>query len=306
MEIRKPSFQIMAITGHPELPYQYDFRPEILIETAGRNCYKSEKTITGDSAKFFVATIQKNRHLTVLEHSWEGRLYSDLGRSTIRAGNWSKYLYFSDYNPIVTGNARAWMEIEGGNCLPSNYTVLPGEELRRFALQNNEPFLMRATIRLINDRGVSHELVRHRPPVFSQESTRYVNYLKRQIQFLLPPWVDPENFNLFSWFSKKKRADLIWLIACKGSELLYGALIKLGWTAQQARSVLINSLKTELVMSATIQEFQHFFRQRALSLTGTPHPQMLEIAKPLLEEFRKHEPFFFSEKELRKPYENGD
>src|SRR3990167_344599 len=92
MEIIKPSTTILAMTGHKELSYSYEEKPEFLIEVCGRTCYKSEDKITEDSAGKFVEMIKKRKHGTVLEHSWEVREYSkDIGKM----GNWCKYLWFS-------------------------------------------------------------------------------------------------------------------------------------------------------------------------------------------------------------------
>lgn len=301
MEIIEPRTEVMAMTGHEELPFHYQPDPKILMEVAGRNCYKSETAVTKHSSQVFVERREREGHLTILEHSWESRLFFNIPECKLKfiAGNWSKYFYFSQYNPIVAGNFRAWKEAEDKITFPSEYSILPEDEIRKLAKQNNEPFLMRATVRIICDRGVSHEVVRARTPVYSQESTRWVNYLKKKIQFLVPPWVNKNNFNIFSIFSKRSRADLLWFIACWGSEHIYNALIELGWNPQQARSVLINSLKTEIVMSDTLEGFQHFFGQRILGLTGKPHPQMKEAIWPLYLKFIKLEPDFFTVNQIK-------
>ena len=296
MELIKPSFEIMAMTGHLSLPYQYQPDPALLIEAAGRNCYKSETKITKDSANAFMDGIKIKKHWLVMEHSWEVREFrADTHMFTV--GNWNKYLYISEKShrkTIVAGNLRAWRECGMGWASDS----VPEGDARTLAIAYNEPFLMAATVRFINDRGVSHEQVRHRPPAICQESTRYVNYVKRAIQFVLPPWVNPDNFTIWSIFNKKRFADLLWLIACWGSEKIYCALIERGWSPQQARDVLINSLKTELVVTTNLQNWQHIFRQRVLGTTGAPHPQMKEAMLPVWESFRFKEPAFFTEEAL--------
>lgn len=302
MDIIRPSFQILAMTDHPELPYQYEVNPELLIEAAGRTCYRSEEAITKESAIKFVQKIEKDRHLTVLEHSWLVGTVNHMDASVTRPTNWNKYLYLSKAykgSLLFAGNRRAWQEAFTAGPIKKLARFMKEEDVKKIATLNNEPFLMCATVRLINDRGVSHEEVRHRLPGISQESTRYVNYVKKLIQFVQPPWVDVNNFTVWSLFSRERRPDLLWFIACWGSEFIYRQLIKHGWKPQQARDVLINSLKTELVMSCNLQEWQHIFRQRALGLTGAPHPQMREIMWPLWLEFDKMEPKFFSEKVLR-------
>jgi len=313
MEYIQPSFEILAMTGHSELPYQYSPNPNILMEVAGRTCYKTEKPLTVESSNKFVDKINKDNHLTVLEHSCEGRAYDE--ELAGRIFSWkNKYLEHSKHwtripgnhrnLEIISGNSRSWMEFDNQMSPEFRYDYIVVEQsfLREWAVAYNEPQLMRATVRIICDRGVTHEWVRHRPPAQSQESTRFVNYLKRLIQFIIPPWVNPKNFSVWSIFNKKALADLLWLIACFGSEWIYCALIKLGWSPQQARSVLINSLKTEIVTTTDLREFQHIFAQRALGLTGKPHPQMKEVALPMMEAFEKLEPSFFNEKEISREY----
>lgn len=287
MKIIEPSFEILAMTGHPELPYHYGYKPELLIEAAGRTCYKSEKAINEESAKKFVEMRKKEKHLTVIEHSWEGRLYFDIQRfNKLKKGNWCKYLYFSEYQPLIVGNSRAWQEaIEKKPELDEmEYADMSEADLRTFAHMFDEPFLMCASVRIICDRGVSHEAVRHRPPVFSQESTRYVNYSKKGVQFIKPFWLEGSSF----W----ERS--VWKLACKFAELCYNLLINLGWTPQMARSVLHNSTKTEFVITAPLDEWIHILNLRARGTSGRPHPQMVEIMWPLLEEFNKKEPKFFA------------
>ncbi len=295
MEIIHPSFQILAMTGHPELPYQYQPDPELLIEACGRTCYKSEDKITAGSAKVFVESAKKRKHLTVLEHSWEVRYYYEL--LLLEFGNWNKYLYISKIKTeknsmLLSGNKRAFEEAEQEQkklALSKNYyTLLKEYDISQLAIENNEPFLMSATVRFINDRGVSHEQVRHRPLVVSQESTRYVNYGKKGMQVILPLWID-----------ELSREYQVWKDAMQLAEVRYLELLDMGWSPQRARSVLPNSLKTELCITAPLSEWQHIFRQRALSMMGKAHEQMEEVIVPCWKEFEKLEPCFFSEEILR-------
>lgn len=301
MEIVKPSAAILAMTGHKELPYSYEEKPELLIEAAGRTCYKSEDKITEDSAIKFVEMIKKRKHGTVLEHSWSVREYqkTDIGL----LGNWSKYLWISDeQHPwTIGGNWRAWNEAEQMNKkLLLDYITLSEDDAKYFAVQNDEPYLMSATVRIVCDRGVSHEAVGHRPPGISQESTRYVNYSSKGMQFIAPVWssIQPMEVPPSTWNGLENLSDdgeLIWAKQCVRSEESYNDLIDFGWTPEKARSVLPNSLKTEFCITTTLYNWQHIFRMRAIGLAGKPHPQMVEIMEPLLEEFKKLEPTFFSE-----------
>lgn len=136
------------------------------------------------------------------------------------------------------------------------------------------------TVRFTCDRGVSHELVRHRLGAYSQESTRYVSYQKRGIEFITPPFFEPYT----------KKFD-IWLEAMKSSAEAYRKLIELGAKPEEARSVLPNSLKTEIVVTYNLRQWRHFFRERALNRGA--HPQMRELTLPLLKNFKTLLPSIF-------------
>lgn len=152
-----------------------------------------------------------------------------------------------------------------------------------------------ATVRFICDRGVSHEIVRHRIASYSQESTRYCDYNNGQVAFVIPPWCKTVEAGLFEMFSKFPDNDVAenqWLSAMLDAENRYKQLRELGWKPEQARSVLPNSLKTEIVMSANLREFRHFFKLRT---SNAAHPQMREVARPLLEEFKHQIPIIFDD-----------
>ena len=140
------------------------------------------------------------------------------------------------------------------------------------------------SVRFIVDRGVSHELVRHRLCAFSQESTRYCNY-KGGVTFIVPPWYDLET-------TGKTTTEVIWWNAMRASEEAYLGLLEAGWSPQQARSVLPNSLKTEIVCTANLREWRHIFSLRCASAA---HPQMREIMQPLLAEMSKAIPVIFDD-----------
>jgi thymidylate synthase (FAD) len=152
------------------------------------------------------------------------------------------------------------------------------------------------TVRFIADRGFTHELVRHRMAVYSQESTRYCNY-KGGVTFIIPPWADvPEGeYDLDAVEKLDSNPAQIWLMAMFNSEWSYEILLERGWSPQEARTVLPNSLKTEIVMTANFREWRLVFEQRALGLTGKPHPQMLELMVPLLAEAQTKVPAIFDD-----------
>jgi thymidylate synthase (FAD) len=157
--------------------------------------------------------------------------------------------------------------------------------VRNLILRGHESALEheKVTVRIICDRGVSHEIVRHRLASYSQESTRFCNYSQGkfggELTFIRPCFWDDD--------SKSYR---LWLIAMQKIENYYIGLLNRGATPQEARSVLPNSLKTEIVMTANLREWRNFFRLRC---APDAHPQMREIATMVLEEFRKLIPVVF-------------
>lgn len=150
------------------------------------------------------------------------------------------------------------------------------------------------SVKFICDRGVSHELVRHRVASFAQESTRYCNYgHEGEITVILPLFFDTGmgvNSNSIVYEE--------WKHSCEVAERKYISLLEKGATPQEARSVLPNSLKTEVVMTANLREWRHFFKLRAVGVTGKPHPQMQEVAIPLLQEVKGLIPVVFDDLEV--------
>ena len=144
------------------------------------------------------------------------------------------------------------------------------------------------TVKFVVDRGISHELVRHRMASFAQESTRYCNYIKddfgSEITFIIPKHLDGESAAYDAWKSVMEYC-----------EDAYFYLLNIGFMPQEARAVLPNSAKTEVVMTANLREWRHFFKLRALGTTGKPHPQMLEVTIPLLEDFKRAIPVVFDD-----------
>lgn len=141
------------------------------------------------------------------------------------------------------------------------------------------------TVKVICDRGVSHELVRHRIASYTQESTRYCNYsgdrFGNELTFIKP----------FYWAEDENKYAL-WLDAMQYIEDSYMKLLGLGATPEEARAILPNSLKTEIVMSMNLREWRHFFNLRA---SPQAHPQMREISQPILEYMKGILPVIFGE-----------
>ncbi len=147
------------------------------------------------------------------------------------------------------------------------------------------------SVKFIVDRGVSHELVRHRLASFAQESSRYCNYSKEkfgnEITVILPLFFD-------TGMGAASNSDVYceWKTSCEYAERTYFKLLKYGAKPEEARTVLPNSLKTEIVMTANLREWRHFFKLRA---APTAHPQMREVVIPLLIQLKNELPELFED-----------
>lgn len=154
------------------------------------------------------------------------------------------------------------------------------------------------TVKFIVDRGVSHELVRHRLTSFAQESTRYCNYGKDEhLQFIIPCWstIKEGTYTLQTHehkIDKVSFGEKLWFDAMQANEKTYNALLNDKWSPQQARSVLPNSLKTEINISCNIRQWRTIFEQRTAEAA---HPQMREVMRPLLDEFKVRIPILFDD-----------
>ncbi|MCK5581090.1 MAG: FAD-dependent thymidylate synthase [Candidatus Omnitrophica bacterium] len=155
------------------------------------------------------------------------------------------------------------------------------------------------SIKFICDRGVSHEIVRHRLCSYSQESTRYCNYSKNkfdnQLTFIIPEWLNifPEGEYVKMYeLEKYDSQECFWFNHMLWSERTYNRLSKMGWQPQQARSVLPNSLKTEIAVTANLRQWREIFRQRTAIVA---HPQMRELMCPLLDELKEKLPVIFDD-----------
>lgn len=174
------------------------------------------------------------------------------------------------------------IELAGRTCYKSEDKITSDSSskfVRMIISRGHESVLEheKITVRFICDRGVSHELVRHRIASFSQESTRYCNYSKdgfgNELTFIVPLFEDNGD-DVISC------EEIEWRKAMEDAERHYMNLIKIGWQPQHARSVLPNSLKTEVVVTANIREWRTIFIQRT---SKAAHPQMRELMCPLLD-----------------------
>jgi len=174
----------------------------------------------------------------------------------------------------ITPNAAELIERAGRTCYKSEdrITAESAEKFIRMIVDREHLSVLEhasATFRVICDRGISHELVRHRIASYSQESTRFCNYLKSkfggEITFIEPPWIG----------LTRDEASMEWTHLAVHAEQVYQKLIKLGQPPELARGALLIALKTEIVMTANFREWLLFLSLRA---TAKAHPQMQEVA----------------------------
>lgn len=292
MNLIKPKFEILE--QQPGIDGIYK-----MIELAGRTCYRSENKITPDSAKEFVDRMVKSGHGAMLEH---GTVYlkfpnvESYDKPTRYLDN--PYSYYKEMylgKNTCQGDTEYYYDVY----VTTNYRVLVENDWLddlQYICEPTEHHKKRITVKFICDRGVSHEFVRHRVFSFAQESTRYCNYSKDKfnncVTYILPNWCT--NVNIEDYERNPKLMynangaltdnEINFLCGLYDTETRYLRLLENGWTPQQARAVLPNSLKTELVMTGTIEQWKGFFKLRD---AGSAHPQAYELAHPLHEEFIK-------------------
>jgi len=272
------------------------------IERAGRVCYKSEDHTTEDSAKPFVERMITSKHYAMLEH---GSVYLSIP-DTIN----NKYLIqVLIYNKFTHSRI-----INRHYNFSTNLRVLVEKDIldacRPYMCDFNEEFHYydrRVTVHFTTQIAVSREANRHRVNSMAEQSTRYCNYSKdkfnNSIAINVPEWVKnifnehtDDNYGLdYNTFMKFANAVYEgtatdyenWFFANLVAEKAYMNLIKNKRQPQEARVVLPLDTNTELVHTAFISDWKHFFDLRALSKTGKAHPDMVAVAKPLYEEFKK-------------------
>lgn len=312
MKVIQPSVQILSnINGDEILKH---------LEMCGRVCYKSEDKISEVSSEKFLQGIIKRGHEAVLEHASfifnvSYNVYKDIIDKVITVESYyfeKMYLRFTDFDGyIVSGNVRAWRDffrfvgvpIYMKDFIEANSILFP--EFKNYSkssfnvdewsikqisvndLVSNCQRLVHedVSVRFVCDRGISHEIVRHRDASYCQESTRYCNYTKEkfgnEITVIQP-----------CFFEKGSREYFIWERNMERCEKAYFDLLDCGCTPQQARDVLPNSLKTEIVMTANIREWRHFLKLRC---SQAAHPQMVEVACKVLTEFHLKIPVLFDD-----------
>lgn len=321
MRLIKPSFSIWDQQEGLEGVYKQ-------IEKVGRVCYKSEDKITEDSAKPFVERMVKSGHGAMLEHgtiylnvpeqTYTETLEDEFGKfNNPNNGLVDRYRKnkYSKVNSVAADEElrKKYPKVRPfkltHHYITTNLRVIVEngwEEDLEWQCEPTEHHEKRITAKFICDRGVSHEFVRHRVFSFAQESTRYCNYSKdkfgNELTFILPPWVDERQLGEQNsqelliqmgslsnpTYTQEDLNELYFLFSLASSEVQYFNLINNGWKPQEARAVLPNALKTELVMTGFASDWKRFFRLRSrIAKTGKPHPQAQELADPLMDEFVK-------------------
>lgn len=291
MKLIKPSFEIYE--QGPGLEGIYE-----AIERAGRTCYKSKRP-EGQTAKDFVDKMIASQHYAMLEH---GTVYLAIPMTTYapeavntyennpysKVNDCHDFIFTDKYGDKVS----AW-------CVTTNLRVLVENDCLEdleFLCEPTKFHEKRVTVRFTTDRGVSHEFVRHRVFSFAQESTRYCNYSKdkfgNELTFIIPSWIDSiepgtyeEDHKFPPMWGHDHWMEDIWFHSMARCEEDYITMVREYLTPQQARQILPNSLKTELVMTGSVSDWQHFFDLRARGTTGAPHPDAKALAEPLMQEF---------------------
>lgn len=186
----------------------------------------------------------------------------------------------------IPSNTLELIELAGRTCYKSESMITDGsaEEFAKMIISRDHESVIEhisVSVRFITNRGVTHELVRHRLCSFCQESTRYVKYSDSNMEFIMPVW-----FN--TWTDEQQK---IWKDSLQKSELAYIDLLKSGSRPELAREVLPNSLKTEIVVTANLREWRHIFKLRC---SKAAHPQIRALMIACCNDFMNKIPILFN------------
>lgn len=292
MKFLQPSFEIWQQEAGIDGIYR-------MIERAGRVCYKSENHVDNQSARPFVERLIASKHTAMLEH---GTVYlvTDQAKLAERyIQNPFSVVHTLDTKNYITTNLRVLVEQGWMDDLQYLYKQQP----------QHEP---RITVHFTTQVSITREFNRHRSHSMAEQSTRYCNYSKDkfggEININVPEWItncekfsateQAGNFNMQFINYCRSIADSngntnwtdfdAWLFANLATEFAYMQLIELGRKPQEARAVLPLDVNTELIHTAFLHDWQHFFNLRALGTTGAPHPDAKAIAQPLYEVFKQN------------------
>ena len=280
MKIQNPQYEIWMQNPGELGIYQQ-------IERAGRVCYKSENNTTENSAKPFVGRMIEHEHFAMLEH---GTVYMTCnhGELPLYASNKFSHVNTIDGKDYITTNLRVMAE---------NKTL---EDLKYRTDFKKGKHELRITVHFTTQIAITREYNRHRANSMAEQSTRYCNYTKNkfgsEISINLPTWVkgdletnDEKFVELCEDVANEETNDWTpidaWLFANQAAEFAYMKLIAMGCKPQEARVILPLDTNTELVHTAFVSDWKHFFDLRALGTTGAPHPDAKILAEPLYEEF---------------------
>ncbi len=286
MKILRPSYEIWLQKPGELGIYQQ-------IERAGRVCYKSENNTTEDSAKPFVERMVKSEHFAMLEH---GTVYLKCKHGELPLYEHNKFsrLNTIDGEDYITTNLRVLAENQAMN------------DLKYLCDYEEGKHELRITVHFTTQIAITREYNRHRANSMAEQSTRYCNYTKNkfgsEISINLPTWVeeagydeqeDPEDYqfedlclDIAEGRAQEWNKLTTWFFANQAAEYAYMKLIEAGCKPQEARVILPLDCNTELVHTAFVSDWKHFFDLRALGTTGAPHPDAKVLALPLMEEFK--------------------
>ena len=294
MKLIKPSVEIIKQEEY-DLNHIFKF-----IELAGRTCYKSEDKITEDSAKGFVDRMIRSGHGAMLEHGTVYLIFHVKDPSVVGKNEYNNQQEF--FNKLINKYATNNYSIVKVNhyydtaFITTNYRVLVENEWLddlKYLCKPTSFHEKRTTVKFICDRGVSHEFVRHRVFSFAQESTRWCNYTKdkfnNELTFIIPFWIKDlkeGTYYAHAEYHHHAKNDTFkqWFDVCMNAEFVYSELIEEKWKPKEARTILPNSLKTELIMTGFDSDWQHFFELRC---APDAHPQAKELADMLKDKFNK-------------------
>lgn len=272
MKLINPSVELITQEAGLEGIYK-------IIEKVGRTCYKSEDKITESSTKPFVDKLIKSRHLSMLEHATVHLKFP----ASKDVSNYQGYQYNRVYQDIVNFEY----------VIITNYRFIIEhhlEEDMKFLWQPSSTNEDRITLKLTTSIGVSREFNRHRVNSIAEQSTRYCNYSKEkfgsEVSFVIPSWLDLKEGS-YDWkkyfndryIDESSPLEDQFIANLISSEYNYLNLIKQGWKPQQAREVLPLSTATEVVYTAYVEDWRHFFKLRSLGTTGQPHPNAKQVAE---------------------------
>lgn len=270
------------------------------IEYCARISYKSQDKITDTSYEKFVNMLESRGHDRPLEF---GTVYLDIPTKNLEPG----YEYINAVGKYALNPWSIKEDFDGHACISTNYRVIKDnhwESDLQYLCEPTEHHHKRYTVHMILDRGVMDEFRTHVGLSHLAESTRYCNYSKdkfgNEITFIKPCWLDDEKLKLYGPYHtviRDKSPESIFIANLNNVERDYLDLIKLGWTPQQARSVLPLGIKSELISCGFEDAWENFMRRRSPKY-GDPgaHPMAAEIADKLCEEFLKRG--FIDEKKI--------